>query len=287
MHKDFDVREIDPEIIKNYDYVAKPFSHSFYCITLFLEGDIKLSAGFWKRRITKPAVYFKTPSQVVSWMKPARLLREYFIVFNENFMQKNKALEDIVFDLPFFQFEKAIPFEIEPDEVELLTVLYKQIMKEYRSDNSDKLELIASYTYTLLIQIRRLYFKYSDTDQKLTTHIRDREHILVEDFSTLVRQHIVTHNKENHNRSIKYFASKLSTHPNHLNAVVKRQRQKTAIHFVHEQILKEAKSLLSQTDISIKEIAFKLGFNDNAHFHNFFKKHTQITPDKYRKEQKL
>ncbi|HEX9512871.1 MAG TPA: hypothetical protein VF939_20415, partial [Puia sp.] len=39
LHKDFDIREIDPEVLKAYDYVAKPFRHSFYCITLFLEGD--------------------------------------------------------------------------------------------------------------------------------------------------------------------------------------------------------------------------------------------------------
>ena len=51
LHKDFDIREIDPEVLKSYDYVAKPFRHSFYCITLFLQGDITLNAGFWKTRM--------------------------------------------------------------------------------------------------------------------------------------------------------------------------------------------------------------------------------------------
>lgn len=45
LHKDFDIREIDPAVLKDYDYVAKPFRHSFYCITLFLQGDITLNAG--------------------------------------------------------------------------------------------------------------------------------------------------------------------------------------------------------------------------------------------------
>ena len=70
LHKDFDIREIDPEVLKSYDYVAKPFRHSFYCITLFLQGDITLNTGFWKTRLEKPALYFKTPCQVVSWTKP-------------------------------------------------------------------------------------------------------------------------------------------------------------------------------------------------------------------------
>ena len=56
LHKDFDIREIDPEVLKGYDYVAKPFRHSFYCIALFLQGDIILNTGFWKIRLNKPAL---------------------------------------------------------------------------------------------------------------------------------------------------------------------------------------------------------------------------------------
>ncbi len=92
---------------------------------------------------------------------------------------------------------------------------------------------------------------------------------------------------DNRNRTVKYFASLLSTHPNHLNAVVKRKTQKTAIAFIHEQLVLEAKALLSQTELSIKEIAFKLGFNEPSHFNNFFKKQTHLTPVLYRKEKHL
>src|ERR1700730_6095735 len=287
LHKDFDIREIDPEVLKSYDYVAKPFRHSFYCITLFLQGDITLSTGFWKTRLNKPALYFKTPCQVVSWAKPQRWLKEYFIVFTESFMLSYKALADIIFELPFFQLEKAIPFELEPHEVELLTNLYKQILDEYRSDNSDKLDLIASYTHVLLIHVRRMYNKYVETDKELTAHIHQFDHSMVEEFRALIRKNILSGNLENSNRSVKYFASQLATHPNHLNAVVKRKTQKTAIAFIHEQLIHEAKSLLNQTELSIKEIAFKLGFTDPSHFNHFFKKKMSTTPVLYRKEKHL
>ena len=287
LHKDFDIREIDPEVLKSYDYVARPFRHSFYCITLFLQGDVTLNAGFWKTRLSKPALYFKTPCQMVSWMKPQQWLREYFIVFTENFMLSHKALADIIFELPFFQLEKAIPFEIEPDEVELLTGLYQQILKEYRSDNTDKFELIVSYVHTLLIHVRRLYNKYAQTDEMITAHIHQHEHSLVEKFRALIRKHIIAGDMDKHHRTVKYFAEQLSTHPNHLNAVVKRQYQKTAIAFIHEQIVHEAQSLLNQTELSIKEIAFRLGFNESSHFNHFFKKQARTTPALYRKEKNL
>jgi len=287
LNKDFDIREIDPEVLKSYDYVAKPFRHSFYCIVLFLQGDITLNTGFWKTRLKKQALYFKTPCQVVSWAKPERRLKEYFIVFTENFMSNYKALADIVFELPFFQLEKTIPFELEPDEVELLTNLYNQILKEYRSANADKFDLIASYTYTLLLHIRRMYDKYVESDKELTAHIHQHDHSLVEEFRVLIRRNILSGNMDNSNRTVKYFASQLATHPNHLNAVVKRKTQETAIAFIHEQLILEAKSLLNQTELSVKEIAFKLGFREPSHFNHFFRKHMHTTPVLYRKEKQL
>ena len=284
LHKDFDIREIDPEVLKGYDYVAKPFRHSFYCIAFFLQGDITLNTGFWKTRLRKPALYFKTPCQVVSWAKPERWLKEYFIVFTENFMLNYKALADIIFELPFFQLEKAIPFELEPDEVELLSELYSRILKEYKSDHDDRFDLVASYVHTLLIHVRRMYNKYVETDKRLTAQIHQHDHSLVDGFRTLIRKSILSGDGDDRNRTVKYFASLLAMHPNHLNAVVKRQTKKTAIAFIHEQLVYEAMALLSQTELSIKEISFKLGFNEPSHFNHFFKKQMHTTPVMYRKE---
>lgn len=287
LHKDFDIREIDPEVLKGYDYVARPFRHSFFCIALFLQGDITLNTGFWKTRLRKPAIYFKTPCQVVSWIKPERWLKEYFIVFTENFILNYKALADIIFELPFFRLEKAIPFELEPDEIELLTNLYNQILAEYNSENADKFDLIASYTHTLLIHIRRMYNKYIEIDKALATHIQKRDHSLIEEFRHLIRKNILSGKRDDRNRSVKYFALQLAIHPNHLNALVKRQTKKTAISFIHEQVVLEAKALLSQTELTVKEISFKLGFNEPSNFNHFFKKQLHTTPALYRKEKQI
>jgi AraC family transcriptional activator of pobA len=198
-----------------------------------------------------------------------------------------KFLADIVFDLPFFQLEKAIPFEIDPDEVTLLKGIYDQILTEYRSDNLDKFSLISSYVHTLLLHVRRLYYKNAETDEVLNAHIHLHEHHFVENFRLLIRNTIAEGESGNRHLTVRHFASLLSTHPNHLNAVVKRLTQKTAIAFMHEQIAHEALSLLNQTELTIKDIANRLGFADPSHFNHFFKKQTGGTPAAYRKLQKL
>jgi AraC family transcriptional activator of pobA len=287
LNKEFDIREIDPEVLKNYDFVAKPFRHSFYCITLFLQGDIMLNSGFWNIRIKKPALYFKTPCQVVSWQKPEKWLKEYFIVFTEKFMTDHKILGDVIFDLPFSQLEKAIPFEIEQDEVDLIEGIYKQIFIENKSVHKDKYDLISSYVHTLLLHIRRLYFKYTETDAKLVSHIHEHEYLVVENFRKLIRKKIAEEDGQDRHIRVTQLAKILSTHPNHLNAIVKRQKNMTAIAFLHEQLLYEAQAFLNQSELTLKDIAFRLGFADSPHFNNFFKKHTGETPATYRKNKSI
>ncbi|GGB02546.1 helix-turn-helix domain-containing protein [Puia dinghuensis] len=106
---------------------------------------------------------------------------------------------------------------------------------------------------------------------------------LVERFKTAIKQHLTSPEVADDARSVQYYAGLLLVHPNYLNAVVKKSTGKPAIRHIHQQVIDEAKSLLSQTALSAKEIAYRLAFREPAHFHTFFRKHTQQTPNEYRR----
>jgi AraC family transcriptional regulator, transcriptional activator of pobA len=78
------------------------------------------------------------------------------------------------------------------------------------------------------------------------------------------------------------FANQLHVHVNHLNRALKRTMQKTTTQIIAERILAESKILLRNSDRNVSEIAYALGFPEVAHFNNFFKKHTQTSPLKFR-----
>jgi len=83
-------------------------------------------------------------------------------------------------------------------------------------------------------------------------------------------------------RTAKDFADRLSVHVNHLNKVLKENTGKTTTELISSRLIKEAKILLKQTDWNISEIAYSLGFEELAHFSNFFKKQTSYTPLAFR-----
>jgi AraC family transcriptional activator of pobA len=83
-------------------------------------------------------------------------------------------------------------------------------------------------------------------------------------------------------RSAKDFAEKLAVHVNHLNRSVKETTGKTTTDIITQRLLAEAKSLLKHTDWNVSEIGYCLGFEEAAHFNNFFKKQTAYTPGSFR-----
>lgn len=83
---------------------------------------------------------------------------------------------------------------------------------------------------------------------------------------------------------ISYFADKLCVSPKHLSYLCKQNSGKTASEWIDEYILSDIVYYLSSTDIAIKEIADKIGFNNPSFFGKYVKKHLNCTPAEYRKK---
>jgi AraC-like DNA-binding protein len=83
-------------------------------------------------------------------------------------------------------------------------------------------------------------------------------------------------------RSPKDFADQLYVHINHLNRAVKETTGKTTSALIATRLVSEAKALLKHTNWSITEIGYSLGFEEPAHFNNFFRKHAEVSPSAFR-----
>jgi len=72
--------------------------------------------------------------------------------------------------------------------------------------------------------------------------------------------------------------------PSHLSRKFRQLTGKAIVDYVQEVRLNKAETLLSSTDLSITEIAGKVGFNDASYFATCFKNHMRVTPLQYRKK---
>ena len=83
-------------------------------------------------------------------------------------------------------------------------------------------------------------------------------------------------------RGVKFYADKLCLTPNYLSGVVKDYTGKTATEWVNEFVILEAKILLTDSELSIQEIAYQLHFTDQSAFGKYFKQLVGISPKLYR-----
>lgn len=99
----------------------------------------------------------------------------------------------------------------------------------------------------------------------------DNDAMLAKKFNQLLHQKGVTR------KSVCNYAGELSVSPNYLNQVVKRCSGYTASHHIQQHIVTEAKRKAVYSGVTMKQIAYSLGFDDMAHFSKYFKKNAGTT----------
>ena len=83
------------------------------------------------------------------------------------------------------------------------------------------------------------------------------------------------------------YANKLGFSTKKLNTIVQFIANKPAKSFIDDTVVVKVKRLLLHSNLSVKEIAFKVGFKDPANLYKYFKKHAYSTPEEFRKEFKV
>lgn len=88
------------------------------------------------------------------------------------------------------------------------------------------------------------------------------------------------HCREQH--TVEWYADQLHLAPKYLSNVVKQTLGTSPNNYIDEAIIRQAKSLLSSTSLSIQQISDLLGFQNQSHFGTFFKRQTGLSPKAFK-----
>ncbi|NDV15502.1 helix-turn-helix domain-containing protein [Muricauda sp. TY007] len=232
--------------------------------------------------IENKALLFASPRIPYNYVPQDEDQSGYFCVFTENFLSKDKS-GIILEKLPLFQPGGYPILNISEENYEELEHLFKKIDRELSSDYPFKFDLIRAYVIELLHMGQKLHpVQPVENGKNAAIRITDMFVELLErqfPINTPAQRLLL--------KTANDFAERLAVHANHLNKVLKETTGSTTTAIIHARIFEEAKILLNNTDWNISEIAFSLGFEEVAHFSNFFKKHAQLSPLKFRSAVKV
>lgn len=87
----------------------------------------------------------------------------------------------------------------------------------------------------------------------------------------------------NANRSVKSYADELCVSPKYLTSVCRKHSDYTAGELIAASVVGRIKQLLLYSDLSIKEVAAEMGFDNLSFFGKYVRKHLGLSPNHYRK----
>lgn len=158
-----------------------------------------------------------------------------------------------------------IPFEKERID------LFNQVFKIFKSDY-----VSTGMEYANILGLSFLSsFIYSDIEKDV--HVTAPTNLV---------DHIMDFLSENLDKSFKAedISNKFNYSPSYLFSLFKKRTGYSLIHFFNLKKIQKACEYLNYTDLSVKEIAFRMGFQDPLYFSRLFKKHMGMSPNAYKKE---
>lgn len=200
----------------------------------------------------------------------------YFCIFSKSFF--TDRIRGGLNDLPMYMPGGRPAYILNEHQYQQVSQIFDRMLEEIASDYAFKYDLLRNYVtevthFALKTQPTENLFQHPDAKSRITavfTELLERQFPIESPSQRFTM------------RSAKDFAEQLAVHVNHLNRAIKETTGKTTTDLIAARIVAEAKSLLRHTDWNVSEIGYSLGFEEPAHFNNFFKKQTQFTPSRFR-----
>lgn len=101
---------------------------------------------------------------------------------------------------------------------------------------------------------------------------------IIREFNYLVESHFTEHH------DVAFYASQLNKSPKTLSNLFSIVSERAPLNIIHDRIMMHAKKQINYSNLSIKEIAYELGYDNIQTFSRFFKSKEGISPVHYRKK---
>ncbi|GAA3918128.1 helix-turn-helix domain-containing protein [Chitinophaga oryziterrae] len=250
-----------------------PYSRRDYYKISLIRGRNRAEYADKVIDIEESALLFATPKIPYHWLPQDADQQGFFCIFTADFLSKN-----ILDDLPIFRPGELPVFQLSKEEANELELIFRKMYKELAGDYL--------YKYDLLRNLVLEVIHYGQKLQPMSSlgSVQNASERISSLFIELLERQfpIEASQRRLELRTPKDYADRLAVHVNHLNKVLKENTGQTTTDIISKRVIQEAKILLKQTDWNISEISFILGYDDLAHFSNFFKKHTSLTPVAFR-----
>lgn len=250
----------------------------FDAVSLFFckNGEMSLSIDYQEHLLKKNTLSCVTNLHIIDKIVVSENIEGYAIIMSVQFAKS------VIDGIPISNniiTEGARPrpvTELDEAEMQCLSNIIERIIN-IQGDVSHAFQsyIVKNEVSNLVLEILNINIKKNKNQTAPDKSEHKKE--VVRKFILLLIQNC----KEHH--EVSFYAAQMCMTAGNLSRIMKANSGKTAIEWISDALVIEAKILLSKPDTAIQYVADELHFADQSSFGKFFRKHTGLTPSEYKK----
>lgn len=205
-------------------------------------------------------------------MKPSG----YGLIFHPDLI-KGTHLGKSIKDYSFFSYEVNEALHLSKKERKTIIECLEKISEEIDQN-------IDNHSKTLIVSNIELFLNYCMRyyDRQFITRTNANKDILTR-FENLLDDYFKSQKTLSLGLpTVSYCAEELFLSPNYFGDLIKKETGNTALDYIQNKMIGEAKNKIFDHSKTINDIASELGFKYQQHFTRLFKQKTGVTPNEYR-----
>lgn len=276
-------KDFEFEVVTNHEVLRDnlPTTHNpfrphrlhFYAILFITKGEGFHFIDFKKYAYKRGSIIFVAKEQVHAF-EGNEDRRATFFLFTEHFLDKSNLGSNLMQQINLYNYHLYAPLlQLEESQIDFFETIARRITEEFHApDDFATEEIIGSMLKIFLLLAERIR---KETVYRSTPTIHYPTFLV---FQRLLDNHLLA------NRKVQYYAQLMTISTKQLNRITQAVINKPAKQYIHERLIMEMKRFLMNTDLSIKEIAYRTGFDEPTNFVKYFKKEIGKTPALFRKD---
>lgn len=171
----------------------------------------------------------------------------------------------------FFGASQVPIINLNEENIKKFELLWSVFLAELKNKDEMQIEMLQMLLKRFLIIATRIY-----KDENKIVHFQETKMDVIRNFSFLVEVHYKT------KHTVAEYADLMNKPAKSLTNLFANHIEKSPLQIIQDRIFLESKRILLNSEKSIKETAFELGFEDIQSFSRFFKNKQGVSPKEFR-----
>lgn len=252
------------------------YSMSLYKMSFItrLGGKFKYGQGYYD--FDEGGLLFTAPNQVMGGSERYEGSTGYSLIVHPDFLQ-GYSLAQKIKTYGFFSYASNEALHLSEQERGIVQSIYSIIQTELNSRLDDfSHEVIIAQLELLLSYAKRFYKR-----QFLTRQVVNNE--ILQQLENRLDTYFNSEEPGNTGiPTVQHLAEQLNYTPNYLSDMLRSLTGLNAQQHIHQKLIERSKELLTTTNLTIGEVAYKLGFEHPQSFSRLFKIKTRVSPVQFR-----